>query len=1145
MPRSLHPFALFLALAVGLAFAPGVGTGEGLPITTAPDDQWNPCVVRSPGGGAWVAWLDRRTGYSTDVYSCRLDAVGSPSTGGADQGSRLTWITCLKKDLVLVPDGTGGTLASWSDHRCVAALGYDIYLLRLGSDGLPLPGWPLNGLAVRSASGDQDRPCIAPDGAGGAFVAWMDRGLSPARLFAQHVTAGGILDPAWPAAGVLVASAVSSSAVPSAVSDGFGGCYLAWDDIRDGDIDIRLQRLTATGSPSSGWAAGGVGVCTWISNQLGSVVLAGSSGPTVAWLDRRGGTTQVYASRHLPNGERAPGWPLHGLRVAPSPGLQSDLSLARTSTAGLFVAWSEDRGLGSGADVYVQRLDSTGVALPGWPSDGAVACAAPGHQTEPAIALDISGGIYAGWRDGRDSTLTGSDLYVQRLSSDGTGAPGWPADGYPLCHDAGEQRELQLAPDGLGGAFAVWTDGRDTLTTGDNLASRQVTTAGPVPSRPSGLAALHRDGQTFLTWTPAVGNGWTYRLYASPNPITSAADLASATLVGSVGDSSACDKRLSVLKGALFGYRIEPGGAELPVAGGLFVRTAAQAAATYYAVTGQPGAFAEDPTVIAGDNALAAPQLETPASPLPVYQRTIANGAATVEIWTLWTWNEDVPGFPAMAARPGLAFDCGLVRGGESQAPLTVRFHARGGSLLDATGGAALPGEWVLALDDGLPSGANTFWFGYHHDYDVTVSGNAPPLSGEVVGYTARRVDWTFDWVRRGFPIDTTRVFAYGYSMGAMGSSQLAFRSPGKIAGLMSVIGQFDFSFESDPQPACWFNPGGSFRTLADQIWGPVSSNLPTPEGAPVFTVLNGTHIAESDGGPDLPPMMAFNGRNDLNVGWAEKVLFWEAMEQHQRGGWFFWDNRDHAGLGAAWIPMQVPSYLDRLRTNRSFPALSHCDRDEQLGDGSPASGDSVGTLNGPVEWAVPGDDPGGWSVVLTLRPLTPSTGTIPAPESVLVDVTPRRLQAFTVAPFATVPYRVVRMADLAVLDHGVLVADGLGVVTVEDVRVHRTGTRVEIGAPALADAEPVDPPRTLRLSCPSPARAGSLEALVEWPAAAESRLDLLDVSGRRVRTLFHGVPSAGRARYAAGATGVAPGLYFLSARCGGEQRVQRVVVLR
>ena len=1132
-------------LALGLAVLAPAVHADGVPVSTAPDRQWSPRIVTDPAGGAWVAWLDRRSGYSTDVYGCRLDANGAPSTGGAAQGDTLTWITCLKEDLVLTADGTGGALAAWSDHRCLTPEAYDIYVLRLGADGLPLANWPLNGAAVTAAPGWQVRPALAIDGSGGAFIAWVDLEVAPVRIRAQHLRADGTLDPAWPSGGVVLASTSPDSAAPSVGPDGAGGFYVAWEDHRDGDVDLRLQRVTAAGTITPGWPVGGVGACTWPNEQSRPLLVAGVSGVALVWLDGRGPAAQLYACRFLPNGARAPGWPAGGLAVAPSLTEQHSPAVLRADVGGLRLAWSEDRGGASGADVFAQRLDSTGVSVAGWPAGGAVVCAAPGAQFDPALAPDAAGGAFFAWTDDRDTATTGSDLYVLRLDAGGSRVAGWPQDGYALCAAPGNQVEVRLTGNGRGGAFAVWTDGRNLASSGEDITTRAVGPSGLVSPRASGLAATHHDGQTFLEWSAPPGRGWRYRIYAAQSPIATPADLAAATLLGSVGDSSACDLRLTHLLGAPYGYRIEPGGAELQPGSGLFVRTILQAAASFYAVTSAPGSFAEDVTIVPGDNALVAAVAETVATPRPVFQRSVARDGPLVEIWTLWTWNADAPGFPAMAGVPGLPFDCGLTRGQGSQAPLVVGFHARHGSLFDAAGGMFLPGEWVLALDDMLPNGENTFWFGYHRDYDVMAANNPPPLSGEVVGFTARRVDWTLDWVRREFPIDTTRVFTYGYSMGAMGATQLAFRTPHKLAGLMSVIGQFDFSFLADPVPACWFNPGGPFRSFADQIWGAVGTNLGTSGGPPVFELLNGTRIVERDGGPDLPPMMVFNGRKDVNVGWAEKVRFWGAMQAHHRGGYFFWDNRVHGVSGAVWIPMQLPWYLDRFRTDRSYPALSNCDLDGDPGDGSPASGDSVGTLNGHVEWSVPQDDEHEWSVTLTMRPLVLATGTIPAPESALVDVTPRRLQELEVAPLATVPYRVVRVADEAVLARGFAAADSFGVVTIQGVRVHRLGTRLELGTPALAGVPPAGATAGLRLACATPSRGGSLEASVDWPSGEESRLDLLDVGGRRVLTLFDGRPAAGRARYAAPASAVAPGLYFLSARCGAERLVRRVVLLR
>ncbi|MCC6348176.1 MAG: hypothetical protein IT347_01115 [Candidatus Eisenbacteria bacterium] len=1134
-----------LAILAGAALGPGPSRASGMPVCTAVGRQWDARIVPNPAGGAWLAWLDGRSGYSTDVYGCRLDGSGAPSTGGADQGTPLTWVTCLKRDFTLIADGTGGTIAAWSDHRCVSEFGYDIYLLRLGSDGLPAAGWPVNGTAVTAIPGWQLRPALAPDGAGGAFVVWVDDAFDPGRLRAHHVLPTGSLDPAWPATGVLLSSAVADSTTPAVGPDGAGGFYVAWDDERDGDVDIRLQRLTAAGSPAGGWPADGVGACTWPNDQHLAALVPGIAGATLAWEDRRGPAQQVYVCRFLPGGARAPGWPAGGRAAAPGGVAQSGVVALRSDVGGLRLVWNEDRGGGGGQDLYAQRLDSTGTVYPGWPAGGAPVCTAAGRQFEPSLSADAAGGMFVAWSDERDSAVTGTDVYVARLDASGAVAAGWPLDGAALSTDAGEQREPRLAGNGGGGAFALWSDGRNSATSDEDLATRVVTPGGPVSGLPSGLTAIHRNGQTFLRWGAPPGMGWRFDVYVSPGPIQSPADLAAATRLGSVGDSAACDRRFSVLAGGVHGYRIDPGAGDLAPGDGLFVRTVQVPGSSWYAVTSTPGAFAEDRTIVPGGNALTTPVTESPGVPQPVLQRTLQAMGRDVEVWTLWTWDQDEPGFPAMAGVPGLAFDFGLVRGAPAQAPLVVGFHARRGSFLDAVGGAFLPGEWVLAPDDALPNGENTFWFGYSPAYDVNSENNTPPDSGIVVGYTARRVDWTLDWVRRSFGIDTTRVFTYGYSMGGMGSSQLAFRSPGKIAGLMSVIGQFDYSFLDDPQPDCWFNPGGFFRTFTDQLWGTVATDLPTAEGPPVYQLLNETRIADDLQIRDLPPMLIFNGRKDVNVGWAEKTRFWQAMQSRRRGGYFFWDDRVHGSEGALWSPMQDPSYLDRFRTNRSFPALSNSDLDGDPGDGSPASGDTLGTLNGAFEWDIPSETPVGWQATLTLRTLTLTTGTIPAPESALVDVTPRRLQAFSVAPSGIVPFRVVRVSDEAVVASGFVTADSLGVVTVPAVRVYRTGSRLELGAPAVASVAPGGGRPGLRLSCASPAREGSVDAVVQWPAAGEARLELLDVMGRVTLSLFRGRVEAGSARYRTARGSVAPGVYFLDARNGGGRITRRIVVLR
>jgi len=144
----------------------------------------------------------------------------------------------------------------------------------------------------------------------------------------------------------------------------------------------------------------------------------------------------------------------------------------------------------------------------------------------------------------------------------------------------------------------------------------------------SALAAVHHDGQTFLTWTSPPGTGWTYRVYASAAPMDSAGDLDSATFLGSVGDSTWWDRRYSTLHAKTFAFRVDSTSAYLTSAQGLFVSTAPADTSRYFAVTAQAPGGTEDSTLTPGGNSLLAPVVEHMARPQPVFQRWTGEGYA-------------------------------------------------------------------------------------------------------------------------------------------------------------------------------------------------------------------------------------------------------------------------------------------------------------------------------------------------------------------------------------------------------------------------------------------------------------------------------------------------------------------------------------
>lgn len=665
----------------------------------------------------------------------------------------------------------------------------------------------------------------------------------------------------------------------------------------------------------------------------------------------------------------------------------------------------------------------------------------------------------------------------------------------------------------------------------------------------SALSATHHDGQTFLTWGVPAGSGWRYRVYMSPAPIASPVDLATAALLGSVGDSTWYDRRLSRLRGTTFGYATDSLAPALTASKGLFVRTPASSGPRYYAVTAQAPAGVEDLSIVPGGNALVVPVAEILATPRPVFQRTLVVSGLSCDVYTLWTSPTDTPLFPAMGSVYGLAFDCAVVKSTPGGS-LMVRPHARGSNFLANLNGSGEPNEWRLALDDYLFSAteANSFWYGYHSGFDPFVATHVSPLTGVVVDYTTRRMVHTLAWARRTLPVDTTRVFAMGGSMGAIGSLALAYAVPEWLGGIHCTVPKFDFSFETDPNPENAWNAGSPERAIGDHLWGEVATELLCSDGQRTYDRQNlGIQAARAEG-TSLPPVIAFNGKNDVIVGWAEKIGYYASVQQHRHGGYYYWDQREHGtGSFMAWLPIQSARYLYRFRTNRSYPAVTRCAADDDPGDGHAADGDSVGTIGGAVEWdSVLVDQPSGWRTTLWTRPLTAQWGVVPAPDSTTADITPRRLQQFHPVPGASYAYTVTRRSDGALLRSGNVLADALGLLTVTDVPISPAGSVLAIADPATlaVTGDRAAAPCSLRLVLTGSPFAGDRTLLVHWTESRAAEVALHDLSGRLIRQLQKGEVAAGDARYTLDARGLRSGVYFVSARQGESRSVSKLVIV-
>src|SRR5262245_492918 len=161
----------------------------------------------------------------------------------------------------------------------------------------------------------------------------------------------------------------------------------------------------------------------------------------------------------------------------------------------------------------------------------------------------------------------------------------------------------------------------------------------------SEIRAVHRAGQTFVTWRELAATGKRYRIYRSETALRTTLDLKDADLLGEVDDRTSRNQGRSLASGLEQTWVIQPGGEPLEASQGLFVHGAAEDGLrrAFYAVT-VVQAGGENRTVVPGGNALAFPVLERAAPPEPILQSDGPEG----ELWGHWVGDRDTPFQPAL-----------------------------------------------------------------------------------------------------------------------------------------------------------------------------------------------------------------------------------------------------------------------------------------------------------------------------------------------------------------------------------------------------------------------------------------------------------------------------------------------------------------
>ena len=213
-------------------------------------------------------------------------------------------------------------------------------------------------------------------------------------------------------------------------------------------------------------------------------------------------------------------WVLDGNPLCTAVGGQTQPVMCSDGAGGAFVAWEDRR---AGDRIFLTRVTGSGAIATGWPTDGISVSSLPSSDEYDQVLMpDGAGGVYVAWSDGRDPT--GSASYVKRLAADGTVAPGWPTDG--LLVSGYFQSPAVLLPDGAGGVLVIVSEyfsGPDVidLFAHHALAGGTLDPAWPAAGRSLlGSQPEVRSGMAYSDGSGGLFVPWTSGLFPNPNPVS-------------------------------------------------------------------------------------------------------------------------------------------------------------------------------------------------------------------------------------------------------------------------------------------------------------------------------------------------------------------------------------------------------------------------------------------------------------------------------------------------------------------------------------------------------------------------------------------------------------------------------------------------
>jgi hypothetical protein len=409
--------------------------------------------------------------FHSRVQKISLDGHLAWGSGGVQLSSE----PGVDTDVALAPDGAGGAFVAWVHQAPGSGSPEILRMQKLDSNGTPL--WTAGGIEITEGRDPIAYLSLAADGAGGVAAAWTESSCNGPTLFAQRLTGSGV--PMWAAGGVSVMGGSSAFlSVPSIAALASGDLVVGVGGVLAGLPGVHVQRL----------AAGGTTV--WpVPTRLATDYLAipyfvpASDGGAFMAVRAPFGSSGVAAGKVFrvdAAGTEVAGW-AGGVDPGGAAGSQTvSAAIAADGAGGVYVVFVDGPSPFTNTNVYAQRLDAAGLKL--WGSQGVPVATSSAVRKWPDVLADGEGAI-ASWSE--FMTGIGQVLRVQRLSP--AGVRRWGAAGSLLSETPVGQVRPTLAPDGENGAIATW---HDVVSGASSVRAQRVRFGGLTPHHRPALAEV-------------------------------------------------------------------------------------------------------------------------------------------------------------------------------------------------------------------------------------------------------------------------------------------------------------------------------------------------------------------------------------------------------------------------------------------------------------------------------------------------------------------------------------------------------------------------------------------------------------------------------------------------------------------------------